>query len=560
MTGNQILKKRDALAVIRAPRMAHWDEIAPFFTQYQSVYANGCDDITPGMWQFDSVPMQANHTLANGLAASVVPRSEEFAEFTPPTALKNDDDAVRWTRQCSEIHQTYLQNSNLWEELQDALTELGPFGNMCLFVGGYDEKRDELFFKHVPIGTYYFAEDARGIVNTLYRELMYTADEAAGEYGEDKLPEEIREKVGKAEGSTTKFKFVHAVEPRKTSGKKGRRPKNDKPFASYVVYDGGKKDIVQEDGFDSFPFAVGRWKRDRNNPYGWGPATVVLGEARQLNKLNELADVGTEISVFPPVVAHPGMEGAIDMGSLGINYLDPSDTSAFGVRQLSTNNRLDQCDLRMQQKEQKINNAFHVPLFTLFSQRALDKAPLTATESRLIEAEKISQFSPIYGRLISEVLDIIMRRGFESLLAAVKFPEAPLSMMDVDAKGQVVGLAEPSILYKNRISLALQARRNNAVAPVLGMLQAVLTTNPEMAPVIYAGFEIPRLVRDTARNEGWPEEWLATDTVMKERVQDITAAQEQARQAQMLEAGSKTAANLGKAPPELVAGATSVLG
>lgn len=558
--GQEIIKKKEAMASERSSRMTHWNELSPIYTNHRDVYQFNDTDINPGDWQFDSTPKQAVLTCANGLASLIFPREEPFSEYAPPMGLKGQagyDDAVRWCREVSAIHQAYLQNSNFWEENQEGLTELPVFGTMALFCGGYDEIKDELYFRNIPIGTYYIAENYKGYVDTLYRELQYTANQAAEEYGEDSLPHEIRCKVGKAEGATEKFTFIHAVEPRKQGGKKRGR-KNEKPYISVVVYEKTRK-VVQEDGFDSFPYAVVRFRKQRNNPWGWGPASTVLGDARQLSKLNELADVATEISVFPPVEAHPDMEGSIDMGALGINYKPPG-FSGDAIRQLPIQNRLDQTQFRIDSKTKKIEDAFFVNLFLMLNNQARQPGDITAFQANEMLGERAAQFSPVYGRMISEGGDIIMRRNFESLLAAGKFPQPPQAMLDVTEDGTVAGLVEPSILYKNRIVMALQQQKNQSIPQVLGLANQILSTNPELAPLIFAGLEPAVMFRDGARNAGFPEEWLPTDSVLKQRVTAIAEQQAQQQEAAMMQQGANTLGELGKAPQGAIQGVAQAVG
>lgn len=556
----EIIKKKESMASARSPRMNHWNELAPIYTNFRDVYDFTDSDIYPGEWQFDSAPKQAVQICANGLASLIFPREDPFSEYAPPMALKGQpgyDDAVRWCREVSAVHQAYLQNSNFWEEIQMGLLELPVFGTMALFCGGYDDIKDELYFRHIPIGTYYIAENYKGMVDTFYRELQYTADQAADEYGEENLPEEIKSKVGRAEGVTEKFCFIHAVEPRKEGGRKRGR-KSEKPFVSVVVYEKTKK-IVKEDGFDSFPYAVVRFMKFRSNPWGWGPASTVLGDARQLNKLNELADVATEISVFPPVEAHPDMEGSIDMGALGINYKPPGYTGD-AIRQLPIQNRLDQANVRLDQKEKKIQDAFFVNLFLMLNNQAQMPGDITAFQANEMLGERAAQFSPVYGRLISEGGDIIMRRNFESLLAAGKFINPPQAMLDVTDTGKVSGLVEPSILYKNRIVLAQQAQKNSSIPQVLGLMSQILSTNPELAPILFAGLEPAVMFRDGARNAGFPEEWMPTDAVLKERVNMIAEMQAKQQEAALMQQGAKTLGDLGKAPEGAVQGVAQALG
>lgn len=554
--GIEIVKVRDSLKSQRSMMDNHWNQISPFATPFDTVYSVGYGDMVDMDQRFTSALIFAIQTCVNGLASLIFPREQEFVEFSTPTALRQDDDAVRWVRQCSEVHQIYLQSSNFWEENDEMLNDLVAYGTGCLFIGGLDEATDELYFRHIPIGTYYITEDSKGRVNALYRDLEYTADQAAQEYGEDKLPQEIRSKVGKATGATDKYTFIHAVYPRKERKTGKKAPKLEKAFASCVVYE-KTKELVHEDGFDDFPFAVIRFRKIRRSVYGFGPGWLALGDTRQLAKLEQLSDVATEITVFPPSEAPAYMEGEVTFAALGINYR--SDQDSIGIRQLPINNRLDQTNVRMDQKRQLIDQACFVDLFTMLSRQASMPGSITAYQAAEMVSEKMTQFSPVYGRIISEGGDVIMRRNFSSLYKAGKFPDPPESMLDVDSQGKVIGTAVPSVSYKNKIVLLQQYRNNSKVMEFFNMVLPILQAVPEFSSMISAGLQIPEMFRDIARNLGFPEGWIKTKEAMDAILAAMAQAADQERQAAMMEQGSKTLANVGKAPPQLVEATASAL-
>jgi len=91
-------------------------------------------------------------------------------------------------------------------------------------------------------------------IDTLYRDFEYTARQAMQRWG-DANPDAISKAAEKE--PERKFRFVHAVEPR------GEREPNrldggHKTYASIYVAEEGRT-ILQESGFDEFPYMVSRY-------------------------------------------------------------------------------------------------------------------------------------------------------------------------------------------------------------------------------------------------------------------------------------------------------------
>lgn len=545
MTGQDVIKCRDALKTGRQPLETHWDELAALFMPFRLMKSGGIPDIPAADQIFDSSPRRAALILANGLASLVSPREEVWFEFQPPKAFRKDDEAVRFYREASEIAREHIEASNFYEEIQESYIESPVFGTTALFCGDLDD-RGELYFRHQSIRTYFIGEDAKGRVNRFYRNLQLTAEQAAEEFGEDQLPKEIRNRVGKPDGQTEIFDFIHAVFKRQGAAAPEAPEGARKPWRSMVVHEKTRA-IVQDSGYDEFPFAVHRYRRFSGCVWGFGPGTQAASDGRQLQFLNQLADVAAEKSVFPPIVAPSSLEGEIGQGALEITYVDPTDpNSAAMLREWATSARYDVAKDRMADKRQQVDEAFHVDLFQLFASRQKERQPLTATEASLVAGEKLTQFSPVFGRLVSEMLDPVLHRVFGVLLRAGAFGRPPESVQTL-LNGKSRGVASPVMLYKNKIMLAMQARQNGSLMEFIQMASPLMEAYPEAIDAL----NLPVIVRESARNSGLPEGWIRS-------VKDIAAmaaarAEAQAQQQQMAaaEQGSKVMANMGKAGPEI---------
>lgn len=545
MTGNEIVQCRDAMRAQRSQLEGHWDDLSFLFMPFRLTYTNNIPDIPAADQIFDSTPRRSALILANGLASLVTPREEVWFEFQPPKHLRENDDAVRFYRIASETAREYLEASNFYEEIQEAYIESPVFGTTALFCGDLDNE-GELYFRHQPIKTYHIAEDANGRVNCFYRDLQLTADQAADEFGEKNLPEEIRSKVGKAEGKTTLHDFVHAVYERRGEADADAPENERKRWVSSVVYE-KSKETVSSGGYDEFPFAVHRYRRFGRCPWGFGPGATAMGDARQLQFLNELADVAAEKSVFPPIIAPSSLEGEIGQGALEITYVDPTDpNSAAILREWAPAGRYDVAKDRMDDKRTQVEQAFHVDLFQLFANRAQERAPLTATEASLVAGEKLTQFSPVFGRLVSEMLDPVLARVFGVLFRAGALGNPPESVMG-ELNGARTGVARPAVLYKNRIMLAMQQRQNGSLMEFMAIAQPMLAVYPEAVDAL----DIPVIMRESARNAGLAENWLRSLEEIEEMQAARAEAAAQQQQMAMAESASQTAANLGKAPPEM---------
>lgn len=544
MTGEYIIKCRDSLKPSFTRERNRWREEAEIFTPYDDIgYQAGC---TPHENMFDSHPMECASEFTDFLLAMTMPRNQKWFLLTPPGEFKEKDDAKKYYAEITDEMLDYMQASNLYEEAWNSLFDWVVHGTDNLFCGGVDD-RGELYYAHQPIGTYYIAENRYRRVDVVYRDLKLTAEQAEQEFGKDKLPQEIKKKLGKAQHKEETFDFVHAVFRRQGELKpaKDASDAERKPWASYYVHE-NSKEIVKEDGFDFFPFAVSRYRRYANSVWGHGPGSAARGDSRQINVGNELLDIAGEKDVFPTLNAPASREGEITNEPSGINYFDDQNPNA-NVTPVQSGQRIDTMLQRVNEKKQSISRIFKSQLYQLFTSRlAAGEQPLTATEASLASNEGFTQLSPAWGRRASESLDIIISSTFATLMRNRMFKaQVPQSLMGGDGNRLI---AMPSISFNNRIVIAQRARENGDFLGFMNMVAPVLQLMPELGPSLMDNIKFPDTVRRWLRNSNFPEELISTEREAQASKANREAAQmEQARLAAG-EQASKTAKNLSSVP------------
>lgn len=540
--GEYIIKCRDSLRPAFDRERNRWREEAEMFTPYDDIgYQAGCTSYEN---MFDSHPSECAKEFANFLLAMLMPRTQKWFLLTPPGPWKEDDDAKKFFGEITEEMLDYMQSSNLYEEAWNSLFEWVVHGTCNLFCGGLDD-RQELYYAHQPIGTYYISENRYRRVEANYRDLELTADQAFEIFGDD-LPEDIKQKR-RGKPSEEKFNFIHAVFKRQGELKpaKDARDAERKPWASYYVYEKTKK-IVKEEGFDFFAFAVSRYTRYATSVWGHGPGSTARGDSRQINVLNELLDIAAEKDVFPTLNAPASREGEITNEPSGINYFDDQNPNA-AVSPIQSGQRIDTALQRLNDKKSSVARIFQNHLYQLFTSRlAAGEQPLTATEASLASNEGFTQLSPAWSRLVSEFLDPIISSTFATLMRNRMFTaEVPQSLMGGDAQQLVV---MPAISFNNRIVIAQRARENGDFLGFMNLVAPILSMMPNLGPQVLDNIRFDKSVRRWLRNSNIPEELIATEREAEASKANREAAMMEQAKLEAAKSASETAKNLGSVP------------
>lgn len=407
---------------------------------------------------YNATPQQSNVILAAGLAGFLTNPAQRWFELGIRQGLRKDDvNGKRWLADATDILFDVLDGSNFYNQSHEMYLDFGPFGSGVLYEEE-DEKNDIRFYSRHPRECY-CVENARGIIDMVYRSFELSCYQAVQFFGRDVLPEEILKCYDEKKNYSEMFSFVHYVAPRSVRDPRKKDSVN-KPFMSIWISEKNPDRILKESGFDEFPFFIPRFYKNSGETYGYGPAHGFHPDIKMLNNATKLYYQSTEVSLFPPTIEeHDSVIGTLDMRSKARNFQRQPLNRGVAVQPLLSGANY-QISLDFLDKlEQKIEKAFFVDLFLALRQTKR----MTATEVLEISQERMFMLGPVLGRLQHEYLDPMIERTFNILLRRGVIPAPPESIMGLNYKVKYISPLA-------RAQRALQARDMQAFFAIIGQM------------------------------------------------------------------------------------------
>jgi hypothetical protein len=386
---------------------------------------------------------------------------------------------------------------------------LGAFGTGGLFID--DDPGKSIRYRSVHLSELFIAENHQGIIDTVHRRFTMTARQAAQKFGEDVLPDTIKNSLEKT--PDRRFEFIHAVAPNDDyeAGRKDYRGMGY--YSCYVSIDG--RNILGEGGYRSFPYAIGRYTTSPKETYGRSPAMSVLPDIKMLNEMSKTVIRAAHKIVDPPLLLQEdGALQAFNLAPGSLNYGGVNDQGQQVVHALQTGARVDIGLEMMDQRRKTINDAFLVTLFQI-----LVEAPtMTATEAMLRAQEKGALLAPTMGRQQSEFLGPMIERELDILAHAGALPPMPDALLH--AGGMV------DIEYVSPLNKAQRAEEGVAIMRTLESITPIAQIDPSVMMV----FDPEGIARELAEINGVPAKIIRSP----EQIKQLKDQQAQAQQAQNL--------------------------
>lgn len=489
---------------------------------------------------YDITALDSLERAVAGYMSWTTPKSTPWFGFSPVRQLAQSEATKNWLAECSRLGAEYIAGSNYYAQRHEYLFDLWGLGTACMFIT-VDEKGQTRFEKLKP-GNYVFQTDQFGLANGLMREFDLTHEQAEAKFGEENLPRHILE----CEDVTKRFTFVHCVQERDEDDRDGVgfTVAQRKKFGSYYIEKQSKK-LVQEGGFDTFPFTVGRFltwdgiDAQMAGEWGYGPGFSVLPEARQMNFMAKMLDVSIEKTVFPPLMVPDTYEGALKTSARAINPY-PSGMGPESIVPLNVTGNLEWGMERMKQRAAVIKSRFHLDMFQMFSMNAANNREMTAFEASQLAGEKLEAISPAFDRDSSEHIQPAITRLF-GLWAEMGMLPPPPEEAIVQVSPGMVQTPDPVVSMKGRLALALDAL---SLRSADAQVQKVLAVAPAV-PDILDNFNFDFYATEGARLMGCDPKLLRTPEERDQLRQARAQAQQQAAMAQMLKDGSQAVKNAG---------------
>ena len=333
----QILKRFEQAKNKRSQFVQIWQEVADYVLPYRGGFydiAPNSGSITP----YDKHPEIYDDTAPNALLKAaaamysytanpatqwfyfkltVAPTKKKSIPKKYSLAVLNSNSEVKtYLADVSRIVAEYI-NSNIQSIYHVFCQELLAYSTSAFLVlEDYSEK--VINIRAVGLKDLYILNDIYGGIGEVYRTVILTNEQAVSMFGNRLDPSIVKDMQ---ENPLKERVFVHAVLPRPYVDVNKKDALN-MPIASYWI-DYQSKKLVQESGYEEFPYSVGRINVPPGNTYGFAPAMNVRHTIKSLNKLNKQKLSAGDLALMPSMnVPIDTYVNPLSMKPAALNYYE----------------------------------------------------------------------------------------------------------------------------------------------------------------------------------------------------------------------------------------------
>jgi hypothetical protein len=480
----------------------HWQEVADLVIPRKS---DIIDQKVKGdkrhLEVFDATAIHSLELLASSLHGMLTSSANRwFSLRFKETILNENDEAKEWLEDVTDKMYVAFQRSNFQQEIFETYHDLCAFGTAGMFIE--QDEIDIVRFSARHIKEIYISENAKGLVDCIYRRFKLTAKAAVDKFGIENVSRELQNIV--KHSPFDEVEFCHVVKPRDIYNPK-KEDKMNMPFISvYMEMESGK--IISIGGFREFPYVVPRFLKASNEIYGRSPGMNSLPDVKVLNKMVEVGLKAAQKQVDPPLlVPDDAMMLPIRTAPGSLNYYRSGSRDRIEPLNIGANNPL---GLNMEEQRRKaISQTFHVDQLLVTENRNM-----TATEVAQRAEEKMRILGPTLGRLQVELLNPTVIRVFNIMLRNNLFPQAPEILVD----------QEIDVEYVSPMALAQKGQELNSLIRGLEIFGQI----GQVAPV--TDYLDPRgLVKEIIKILGIPARVIRSDAEVQQITEEKQAAQQQ---------------------------------
>lgn len=466
----------------------------------------------------DATAVNANVNLAAGLHSRLTNPSQLWFELTTGDDERDSrHENAKWLEKSTRLMHNVFNSSNFQTEVHELYLDLGCFGTGVLEV--LPDEETVVRFKSRPIYEVYLEEDARGIVNKIWREFQLPLGEIADIFGEDAMSEEQLKNLKK--DPNMKDKILHVICESVDAARMG-----------YVVEKGFKKKFVsmyiatkkahmmEIKGMSNFPYLTPRWSKLSGEVYGRSPTMMALSDIKLLNQVKANMIRYNQKATDPPMlIPDDGFGLPVDLRPGGTTYVRSGTQDEIKTIPLLGQPLLTK-DI-MTDLQSDIRKAYFMDHLQL-----RDGPQKTAQEVMQLSDESQSFMAPQLARQYDEFLRPMTDIVFDRMMQQGAFGQPPQELAGKDVR----------VRYTSQIARAQRASEGNALMKALQLVQPFLEYSPEVMDV-YNSEQIARWVSDVvglpAKLHNKPEE------IQAKREQRAQAEQDM-QQAELAEKGANT--------------------
>lgn len=484
----------------------------------------------------DSAGSRALRTLGAGLMGGATSPARPWFRLSTPDPEMADFGAVKaWLHEVQRLMMMVFQRSNSYRALHTMYEEIGAFGTGCSVV--VEDFQDVIRHHSLTIGEYTLAQDDRGVINTMYRDMERTVSQVVQQFGMANVSPTVKNMYDRGLLGA-KVHLIHLIEPRMDRDHRLKDNRN-MPFRSaYFEAGSDNQRFLLDSGFKTFPALTPRWTTTSGDTYGESPAMEALGDLKQLYHQQLRKGQGIDYKTNPPLQVPLEMQNQkLAMLPGGVSYVNMN--SQHGRIQTAFDVNIDLSHLLedIHDVRGRIESAFYSDLFMMIANST--RTNMTATEVAERHEEKLLMLGPVLERLHNELLDPMIDMTFNRLAEVGALPPPPPELQGVELR----------VEYVSMLAQAQRAVSTNSIDRFVGNLGQVAMIKPE--------------VLDKFDSDRWADEYadmLGIDpnliipgekvAVIRQQRAEAMAQAEQAQQEQLQAATMKDVAQAEAVAPQ----------
>jgi hypothetical protein len=424
------LEHLEQLDIARQTWTDHWQDISdyvlPAYGHYLTTDPNDGEKRNDKI--FDHTPTFAVRVCAAGMMGGMSSPSRPWYRLTLA-----DKDAAKhpiikeWLNKVEQILALALAQSGFYQSAHQTYTELVGFGSGLTFIVPGD--RHPFRFHNSTIGEFYWAEGRDGVIDTVFRDLKFTAKRVVETFGKQKCSPEVQDMY-----ENDPFEYVdivHCIRPRKTRDS-NKLDGHNKPYESLWFEKGAENAELKRAGFDRKPFVGPRWTVTGADSYGRSPTMDILPTIKTLHDKSKTALANEHLSARPPLNVPEELRGHVNLLPGGINYTSNPQHVVTPVMQVQWDAQKSMMainDLRAQ-----VSRGLYNDLFMMITE---GHDNMTATEVMERREEKMTMLGPVTERLQTEYFDPLITSCVDILAQRGELPPLPPEYAELVADYEV---------------------------------------------------------------------------------------------------------------------------
>lgn len=524
-----------ALKTERSGWLSTWEEISQFMLPRRGRFSKSGDARSRGQRIGhrirNSTATYAIRTSVSGMNSGLTNPATKWFKLQPSDRSIREAPGVRaWLDAVEErIYDVLAPGAaDAYRSFNSVYEELLAFGTAVMW---HDEDRETVSqFTTFTAGDYVLGVNAKGEVDTCYREVDMTVAEIVERFGTDRISQGI--KTAWDNGNyETKYPICHGVEPA-SRRVEGLREARRWPYVSVYWEPGAptkgeRGGLLAVKGYRERPFTGVRWDTIKGDVYGRSPGMDVLPDVKQLqdteaSKWRATQELAGRGPLQGPILQggpldlalgayNPTMQGEqlrvrpiIEMQPAAVQYIG-QDISIL---------------------EERIKTGLYADLFLIFAMDRRNQRA-TAREIEAVDAEKLMMLGPMVLNANTELLKPTIDRVYSILERAAQplwergLP-APLPEPPEALSGQ-----ELEISYQGVLQTALQRVTAGSINNFMMSAVPLVQLKPDALDKI----DMDQVLDELGEATGIPGTILRSDDVVAQ--ERANRAQQQAAMQQM---------------------------